>query len=140
MSKQELYSWCHYIDVAGFITKLLGFVNRIVMARIMGPEGVGLYMMAVPILILIITLTRLGLPVAISKLVAEAEITGDKTKIKRVLVVSLAITGVLSTLFTIATIFGAKLISSIFLTDERAYYPLLAITPSHASCGHFSCH
>lgn len=129
MSRQSFIHGAIILIVAGFITKLLGFVNRIVMARIMGPEGVGLYMMAVPIFILMITLTRLGLPVAISKLVAEAEITGDKTKIKRVLVVSLAITGVLSTLLTIATIFGAKLISSIFLTDERAYYPLLAITP-----------
>lgn len=68
--------------IAGLITRVLGFVNRIVVARMIGDEGVGLYMMAVPTLVLVITLTQLGLPVAISKLVAEAEALGDRHKIK----------------------------------------------------------
>lgn len=129
MNKQTFIQGTIILIIAGFITKILGFINKIVMARILGPEGIGLYMMAVPILILVITLTRLGLPVAISKLVAEAEATGNQARIKRILVVSLAITGTLSIIYTVATIFGAKILSSIFLTDERAYYPLIAITP-----------
>lgn len=71
--------------IAGLITRVLGFVNRIVVARMIGDEGVGLYMMAVPTLVLVITLTQLGLPVAISKLVAEAEALGDRHKIKKYL-------------------------------------------------------
>ncbi len=59
--------------VAGLITRVLGFINRIVIARFIGEEGVGLYMMAFPTFILVITITQLGLPVAISKNVAEAE-------------------------------------------------------------------
>lgn len=129
MSKQTFIQGTIILILAGLITKILGFVNKIVMARILGPEGIGLYMMAVPILILVITLTRLGLPVAISKLVAEADTIGDHARIKRILVVSLAITGFLSVIFTIGTIAGAKVLSSIFLTDQRAYYPLIAITP-----------
>ena len=53
--------------VAGLLTRLLGFINRIVIARMIGEEGVGLYMMAFPTLILAVTLTQMGLPVAISK-------------------------------------------------------------------------
>lgn len=75
---------------AGFITKILGFINRIVVARMIGDEGVGLYMMAVPTLVLAITATQIGLPVAISKLVAEAEAAGDRQRVKQILVVSLA--------------------------------------------------
>lgn len=129
MSKQTFLQGAIILIIAGFITKILGFVNRIVMARILGPEGVGLYMMAVPILILVITLTRLGLPVAISKLVAEADVRGDQRRIKRILVVSLGISGSLSVLFTLLTFGGSKLLSSFLFTDQRAYYPLLAITP-----------
>lgn len=129
MSKQTFLQGAIILMLAGFITKMLGFVNKIVMARILGPEGMGLYMMAVPILILVITLTRLGLPVAISKLVAEAETKGDTAKIRRIMIVSLALTSVLSVVFTIVTIWGAQVISNIFLTDQRAYYPLVAITP-----------
>jgi stage V sporulation protein B len=127
--KQTFLQGAIILIAAGFITKLLGFINRIVMARLLGPEGVGLYMMAVPILSLVITLTRLGLPVAISKLVAEAEAQGDVARIRRILVVSLAVTSVLSLLFTSLTFAGAHLISGWLLTDQRAYWALIAITP-----------
>lgn len=129
MSKQSFLQGAFILIFAGFITRILGFVNKIVVARIMGAEGVGLYMMAVPTLLLIITITQLGLPVAISKLVAEAEASNDRRKIKRILVVSLATTGSLSIIFTIGMVLFAPVISSYFLTDSRAFYPLIAISP-----------
>lgn len=68
---------------AGFITRILGFINRIVVARVIGGEGVGLYMMAYPSLFLVITITQIGLPVAIAKFVAEANAVRDEKRIKR---------------------------------------------------------
>jgi stage V sporulation protein B len=115
--------------LAGLITRVLGFVNRIVIARLIGDEGVGLFMMAVPTMFLIITATQLGLPVAISKLVAEAEALNDKRKIKKILIVSLSVTSLLSVVFTILLVALAPMIAQTFFTDERTYYPLIAITP-----------
>ncbi|ADU29762.1 stage V sporulation protein B [Evansella cellulosilytica] len=129
MTKQSFLKGAFILIIAGLITRLLGFINRIVVARIMGAEGVGLYMMAVPTLLLIITLTQLGLPVAISKLVAEADADNDREKVKRILVVSLSVTGVLSIVFTAIMILGAPIISQTLLTDARAFYPLIAISP-----------
>ncbi|MCP3741202.1 stage V sporulation protein B [Rossellomorea sp. BNER] len=114
---------------AALITRVLGFVNRIIIARFIGEEGVGLYMMAFPTLILVITITQLGLPVAISKCVAEAEAQGDTRKVKKILAVSLAITGSLSIIFTPALILLAPLLSDTLFTDQRIYYPLVAIAP-----------
>lgn len=127
--KQSFLRGTLILIFAGLITRFLGFVNRIVVARIMGEEGVGLYMMAVPTFILTITLTQLGLPVAISKLVAEAETLGDRHKIKKILVVSLAVTGVTSIIFTTGMIVLAPILSNTLLTDSRTYYPLIAISP-----------
>jgi stage V sporulation protein B len=115
--------------LAAFITRILGFVNRIVIARFIGEEGVGLYMMAFPTLILVITITQLGLPVAISKNVAEAEAQGDTKKIKKILVVSLSTTLGLSIIFTPALILLAPYLTEILFTDQRIYYPLVAIAP-----------
>lgn len=129
MTKQSFIKGAFILIVAGLITRVLGFINRIVIARIMGAEGVGLYMMAVPTLLLMITLTQMGLPVAISKLVAEADADGNRAKIKRILVVSLSITSILSVFFTSAMIIGAPIISKLLLTDSRAFYPLIAIAP-----------
>src|SRR5690625_579943 len=77
--------------IAGMITRLLGFVNRIVVARLIGEEGVGLYMMALPTLFLLITVTQIGLPIAISKRVAEANANQDTFKIKQIISVSILI-------------------------------------------------
>ncbi|WP_256555083.1 oligosaccharide flippase family protein [Paenibacillus mendelii] len=86
-------------------------------------------MMAQPLIPLVITLTCLGLPVAISKLVAEAEAQGQHHKVKKILIVSLTVTATLSLFLTLLTFIGAKLISQYLLTDQRAYYAMLAITP-----------
>ncbi|HET6871585.1 MAG TPA: oligosaccharide flippase family protein, partial [Sporolactobacillaceae bacterium] len=129
MTKQSFLKGTFVLMVAGMITKILGIVNKIVLARMIGDEGVGLYMMAYPTLILTVALTQLGLPVAISKMVAEANAYNDRKKIKRILTVSFTIIGVLSLIFTAALIVVAPLTSHILFTDERTLYPLLAITP-----------
>lgn len=115
--------------IAGFITRVLGFINRIVIARSIGEEGVGLYMMAFPTFILVVTITQLGLPVAISKTIAEAEAKGNFREIKKILLVSLAITLSLSIIFTPALILLAPFLSTSLFTDSRTYYPLVAIAP-----------
>ncbi|HLS07575.1 stage V sporulation protein B [Lentibacillus sp.] len=129
MTKQTFLQGTIILIMAGMITRLLGFINRLVVARVMGEEGVGLYMMALPTLFLVITLTQLGLPVAISKRVSEAEAKHDKAKIKRILVISLLITGISSIIFTIGMIVLAPFIATTLLTDERTLYPLIAISP-----------
>lgn len=129
MSKQSFLRGTFILIAAGFITKLLGFVNKIVIARIMGEEGVGLYVMAVPTFILAVTLTRLGLPVAISKMVAEADAVQNTQKIKKVLIVSLTLTAGLSIVWTSGLFLLAPILAKTFFTDERTLYPLLAIAP-----------
>lgn len=129
MSKQTFLKGTLILIAAGFITKLLGFINRIVMARMLGPEGVGLYMMAIPTMLLLLTLTQMGLPVAIAKLVAEAEARNEQHRIKKILAVSITITGILSVIFTVTLILLAPIIADTMLTDARAIYPLYAVIP-----------
>src|SRR5690625_7841331 len=95
--------------IAGMITRFLGFINRIVVARLMGEEGVGLYMMALPSLFLIITLTQIGLPIAISKRVAEANAFNDKYKIKQIITISIIIITCTSIFFTLGMILAAPI-------------------------------
>lgn len=129
MTKQTFLKGTIILIIAGLITRFLGFLNRIVIARVIGEEGMGLYMMALPTMFLIIALTQLGLPVAISKRVAEAEAREDHEKIKMILVTSLTITGITSIIFTTSMILAAPFIATNLLTDERTLFPLITISP-----------
>lgn len=130
MTKQTFLRGTLILIIAGMITRLLGFVNRIVVARLIGEEGIGLYMMALPSLFLMITLTQIGLPVAISKRVAEANAIGDYKKIKQIVTISFFIISCTSVIFTIMMIFLAPIIANLLMTDIRTLYPLLAVSPS----------
>lgn len=129
MTKQTFFQGTLILIGAGLVTKVMGFANRIFLSRIIGAEGMGLYQMAVPTLYLIITLTQFGLPIAISKLVAEADASNDKAKIKSILKISLLFVAFLSIIFTSAMVIAAPYISTHLLTDRRVYLSLLAISP-----------
>ena len=112
MQKQSFIRGTFILSASAFITRILGFISEIFLARVLGAEGIGLLMMATAVP-LTITLTELGLPVAISKLVAEADSKGDHAKIRRILFVSLFITGTLSIILTLITLLGSKFIAFI---------------------------
>ncbi|GGE27289.1 stage V sporulation protein B [Marinithermofilum abyssi] len=129
MTKQTFLHGTLILVGAGFVTKVLGFVYRIALSRLIGDEGMGLFQMAFPILIFTLTITTAGLPVAISKLVSEAGAVRDERRIRSILIVSIGIVICTSILFTGLTILLAPLIAHTLLTDERAIYALLGIAP-----------
>lgn len=129
MGKQSFLYGTLVLIVAGFITKILGFIYRITLSRIIGDEGMGLFQMAFPILIFAIVITTAGLPVAISKLVSEAEAKNDEYRVRSILTVSLILIAILSTIVTISILIFAPIIANTLLTDSRAIYCLMAIAP-----------
>ena len=64
--------------IGGFITKILGMIIKIVTTRYLGTTGMGLYSLVLPTYALLITLSQLGIPLAISKLVSEEKVRGKK--------------------------------------------------------------
>ena len=71
MKKNKLLKSTIILIIGGFITKILGMIIKIIMTRLLGDEGIGLYMLILPTFTLFIGLAQLGMPVAISKLVSE---------------------------------------------------------------------
>ena len=126
--------------VASLITRVLGFINRIVVARFIGEEGVGLYMMALPTLFLVINITQLGLPVAISKFVAEANARGDEKKIKKILVVSIACTFSLSMIFTPLLLVLAPMLSEYIIYGQANALATTGYYAYYSNHRYFICH
>lgn len=108
--------------IGGFITKILGMLIKIIMTRLIGTEGIGLYMLINPTFMLFIAITTLGMPTAISKLVSE-----DKRNNKKLVSSALVITITTNILVMVTILLSASFISDNLLQEPRTYYPILSI-------------
>lgn len=108
--------------LGGFITKVLGMIIRIITTRVIGVDGLGLYMMVLPTFNLFITIATLSLPTAISKLVAE----GTRNN-KKLVLGFLPIAIIFNIFLIIIIIILAPFIANNLLHNEILYYPIMSI-------------
>ena len=131
LGKDTFLRGAFILAVAGIAVKLIGSVNRILLSRLLGVEGIGLYQMAYPIYLLALSISSAGIPVAISILVAERIALADHRGAARVFRVSLVLLVATGTLFAAGLYFGADwLISRHIVRDARAYYAIIALAPA----------
>ena len=109
--------------IGGLLTKILGMVIRIVTTRVIGLEGIGLYMLVMPTYSLFITIATLSLPIAISKLVSE-NTRNNKNVILGIIPIALLFNIIVITIL----ILSSKFISNTLLQNSKLYYPILAMS------------
>ena len=108
--------------IGGFITKILGMIIKIVMTRLVGTEGIGLYMLISPTFSLLIAIAQMGMPVAISKLVAE-----DKRNNKNLVFSCLPISITINIIIMFILIIFGKFISNNLLNEPRTTFAVISI-------------
>lgn len=119
------------LTIAGFVVKAIGSINWILLSRVLGGEGIGIYQMAFPIYLLALQVSSAGIPVAISIVTAEKLALNDYKGAQRVFRISfnlLCITGLLCSILIYAG--SGWLIEKKFILDARAYYSLIALSPA----------
>lgn len=129
MRKQTFIQGTLILLFAGIINRMLGFIPRIALPRIIGAEGVGLYQLGYPFFIVLVTVITGGIPLAIAKMVAEAEGENRPEQSRKILHTGLALSLTLGILFTIVALLSASWVSSVILTDRRVYYTFVSMTP-----------
>ena len=131
VSKDTFLKGALILTFAGIIVKVIGSVNRILLSRLLGGGGIGLYQMAYPIYLLALSVSSAGIPVAISIIVAEKIAISDFYGANRVFRISLKLLGITGIIFTFLLYFGAGwLIEEHFVRDARAYYAIVALAPA----------
>lgn len=107
----------------GIITKIFSFIIRIYFTRVVGTDGIGIYSLVMPSFSLLVTITTLGFPLAISNIVAKGEKRG-----KTVVFSAIPIAMILNLFLILIMVFASKYISIYLLHNESTYYPLLALS------------
>lgn len=128
--KQNFLKGAFILGVAGAVSKMLGAIYRIPLARLIGGEGMGLYQMAYPIYTTILSLATAGVPVAISLLVARKESQGLRGDSRRLFIVSLTGLVAVGAILSFLVYQGANFFAVRVLHEPRALYPIMAIAPA----------
>ena len=119
------------LAISSVVVKVIGSLNWIILSRVLGGEGIGLYQMGFPIYLMAITVSSAGIPVAISIITAEKLANKDYRGAKRVFSVSLRLLLISGLVFSSALFFGAGwLIENQYIRDARAYYSIIALAPA----------
>ncbi|HHV63041.1 MAG TPA: polysaccharide biosynthesis protein [Firmicutes bacterium] len=130
MRKQSFLRGAMVLTVAGFISKVLGAIYLVPLTRLIGAEGVGLYQMAYPVYGTMLVISVSGLPVAISKLVAERIAHGDPRGAARVFRIATVILIAVGAVLSYSLFAGARFLATRVLGDPRSYYSIRAISPA----------
>ncbi|NLN83872.1 MAG: polysaccharide biosynthesis protein [Firmicutes bacterium] len=118
------------LTLAGGFARVLGAVYRIFLTRIIGDEGIGLYQMAYNLALLFMTVGMTGLPLAISKMVAEKTALRDEKSVHKILKLSLLVSAILGIALAAVLGAGADFWANQNLKEPRALGPLMAIAPA----------
>ncbi|RWZ59073.1 polysaccharide biosynthesis protein [Halobacillus fulvus] len=84
MSRTSFIKSTFILSVATLLSKFLGAIFRIPLQNIAGDEVLGIFSMVYPIYMVALILSVAGIPLAISKLIAEARVEGNEAKVSEI--------------------------------------------------------
>ncbi|MCP3031458.1 polysaccharide biosynthesis protein [Halobacillus sp. A1] len=129
MSKSNLIKSTFILSIAALLSKILGSVFRIPLQNIAGDQVLGIFTLVYPVYMVALILSVAGIPIAISKMIAEAKSNKNLEavgEIKRTAHILGLLFGIAS--FTILYIFSEPL--SVIMGDSSTETALIIVASS----------
>ncbi len=118
------------LSAAGIASRMMGLGYRVILTRMIGAEGMGIYQMAYPLYTIMLVVSRSGIPVTMAKMIADRMAREENKDAYRVFTIARVMSVIIGLIFTLAMILMAGPLIRILSLDPRAYYALLAIAPA----------
>ncbi len=116
--------------ISNLIVRILGFLYKIFLSRVMGDVGLGVYHMVFNFLMICIALTTTGIPTALSCLVAKESALKDKKDANIFFISTLYVAFFISLLISLLISFNSTYLSFRLLQDENLNLFILSICPA----------
>ncbi len=116
--------------ISNLIVRILGFLYKIFLSRIMGDVRLGIYHMIFNFLMICIALTTTGIPTALSCLVAKENALQDKKDVNIFFISTLYITFFISLFVSLVISFNSTYLSFRLLHDDSLNLFILSICPA----------
>jgi len=114
---------------ASLFNRILGFAYQILLIRLILPEGLGLINMVYPIYVLVLVLAMAGIPVAISKLVAEEMAAGNVRGAHRIFKLCLVVLTVNSIILSTLCFLGTPFLVEHVFPNPKVHSIFLSLLP-----------
>ncbi len=75
---QNLYRTAAVVTIFSALEHCLGFLYRIILSRILGPEGLGVYQVSLTVFAVFLTATSSGLPITLSRIISKHRARGSR--------------------------------------------------------------
>ena len=133
MAKAKGQNYMHgaaILTVGVVIMKVLGFIYKIPLGNILGDEGYSMFMGAYSIYFIFFTLATAGLPVALSRLVAEADANGRVRQEEKTFRVALVTFSVIGVIFALIMFCFPNWLAAQYLENPDAAPSIRAMAPA----------
>lgn len=124
--KQSFMGGVTVLAISTVFVKLCGALYKIPLNNILGDEGIAHFMSAYNIYSFLLTLSTAGLPLALSKLISEANATGRTNQIRRCFRTALGLFVALGIAGTAAMLLFTKELAA-WMNNSMAYWPIKAL-------------
>lgn len=129
MTRQSFVYGAAVLVAASLYNRVLGFIYQILIIDLIGANGIGLFNMVYPIYVLAIVIATLGIPLAVSKYVAEEMAHNNPRGAYRILKVSLVFLCVSGALVTLLLHLGTPLIMKYIFANPKVLYIFKVLIP-----------
>lgn len=128
--KQNFMHGAAILTIGVMIMKVLGAIYKVPLANILGDYGYGLFLATYNVYNIFFTLSTAGLPVALSRLIAEADANGLEARKEKTFRTAIGTFAVIGILFSSIMFFGNRWLAEVYLRKPDAALSVKAMAPA----------
>lgn len=128
-TKQNFLEGAAILTIGTIVVKLIGALYKIPMNRIIGTEGFGHFNVAYSIFNVLLTVSTAGLPIAVSRMISEANTLGNRRQVQKIFHTSLRIFLFLGILCSTTMLVFAPQLAA-WMEDPDAVYAIATLAPA----------
>ena len=131
-NEKKIFNSIMILIISQIIVKIFGLIYKLYLANKQGfgDSGNAIYNSGYQIYALLLTISSIGVPNAVAKLVAEKRITGNREEVARILKSSLIIFSIIGLICTVLLTIFSGYIAENLLSIPEAKYTIIALSPA----------
>ena len=129
IKKQTFLQGTAVLAMATVLVKLMGFLFKVPLNNIIGEDGFGYFNTAYDVYNDLLMISTTGLPVAMSRMISQAQTLGNHAQIKRIYRTSLYVFLTIGMAGSLGMLFFCRQLSVMVTTNENSWAAIAALAP-----------